>query len=138
MPMGALVTWLLAIAVLGSIGVLAIAVAAGWWFGRRAVDRADKLGAARVRVAKVESANERWSDLLDALRSDMSQKDDEIARERAARKIVEAQRDDAMEELEAAGDPRGTAAGIRRDLDRLARMSSEVPDLSSDATTDED
>lgn len=73
-----------------------------------------------VRIHELESALQQHAAALD-------QKAAEVAREVAARKKTEEQRDKLLDKLSKTGDPGGVAAAIRDELRALSEMPGTAP-----------
>ena len=131
-------TWLLASGLVAAVAIIGGNSAAAWWFGKRALSRADALGDRKTRVAELERLIGDRDDAFDELHTKWIENKRQLAREIAARKSVEDQRDRLLKELETQGDPDAVAAGIRVDLGRLSALSevSDVPEAAAGAGAD--
>ena len=122
------------IAALGVIGAL---VALVWWLVRWARTAGAKepealrvLRKADARIAGLQRSVQDRDVALDRVQKD-------ARRMTRALKVVERQRDEAVENLVDVGDRDGIAAGIRRELQRLRDFSeemSELPGADTDTT----
>lgn len=111
-----MIAWLLGSGLVAGIPLV-------WWLARRALTRSDQRGDLREANARLEAALAvRDRTIADAGRA-LREKESEIERARTARHIAEEQRDEAIDDLAEGGDPRGTAARLRRDARRLSALA---------------
>ncbi len=128
---------LVATALVVSLGVIALLSGATVALARRALSRSDQRGELRVQLAETSAVIETHKTARASLEWTVFAKEAQIAREIAARKVVEEQRDDALQNLADHGDPDGIAAAIRSDLDRLRDLAEkELPEMPSGASGD--
>lgn len=127
--------WLLGSGLVGSIGVIAGLSIGVVWFSRKAIARADELGAARETVVEHRRALDAHRGTIEDLKKALGSKESELAREIVGRKRVEQQRNVAIKKLVSLGDPGGVSAAIRVDIERLQTLSG-LPNIPGTGTKD--
>jgi hypothetical protein len=130
-------TW----ALVGVICVLAAANAAAVggmiWVSKRSTDCSKRLVDALVANMDLALKLQRTETDQKATVLSLSSLKKAHQREVAARKIVEKNLADTIDQLTRRGDPAAVAVGLRADLERLRALAEEVPEDSDVPSTDD-
>jgi C4-dicarboxylate-specific signal transduction histidine kinase len=117
-------TWLLASGLIAAVGVIGALSVAAWWFGRRALARADRLGDVREEKAQLERLNDKWKRTVDDLEQGLANRTAEVARQIAARKQAEEAARNAIDELAKGGSAPAVVSALNERLQALSRLSN--------------
>lgn len=126
-------TWLLAASVLAAIGLAATAVGFLIVVVRRGFSSLEAKGKVEVENATLSGGISIREQVISKLEGERAHLKETLAAEIAARKQVEKQRDDLIDRLVLEGDPASVAIALRRDLDRLSKLSDPEATAAGEA-----